>query len=146
MLTALRRFGFPVIRYRTGDVVENSIARPPGDDTDRWLPGGILGRTDDMVVIRGMNVFPSAIEEAVRRVEGSGEFRVTFYSERGGMDEIKLEVELERGSEARGLQELMRQQLGLRVRVVPVAPGTLPRAERKSRRVVDERRKTWAAQ
>ena len=146
VLTALRRFGFPVIRYRTGDVVENSIARPPETEgTDRWLPGGILGRTDDMVVIRGMNVFPSAIEEAVRRFEGSGEFRVTFYSERGGMDEIKLEVELERGSEVRNLQELMRQQLGLRVRVVPVAPGTLPRAERKSRRVVDERRTTWAA-
>jgi phenylacetate-CoA ligase len=145
VLTALRRTGFPVIRYRTGDVVENSIARPPGGGSDRWLPGGILGRTDDMVVIRGMNVFPSAIDEAVRRMEGSGEFRVTFYSERGGMDEIKLEVELERGSDARTLQELMRQQLGLRVRVVPVAPGMLPRAEGKARRVVDERRKTWAA-
>ncbi len=161
VLTALGRTGFPVIRYRTGDVVENSMARPPGEGTGigaqagrrsaehrmrphRWLPGGILGRTDDMVVIRGMNVFPSAIEEAVRRLEGSGEFRVTFYSERGGMDEIKLEVELEHGAQARSLQELMRQQLGLRVRVVPVAPGTLPRAERKSRRVVDERRESWA--
>ena len=144
VLTALRRTGFPVIRYRTGDVVENTIARPPNVSTDhRWLPGGILGRTDDMVVIRGMNVFPSAIDEAVRRVDGSGEFRVTFYTERGGMDQIKVEVELEDGKGARTLQELMRQQLGLRVRVLAVAPGMLPRVDGKARRVVDERAAAW---
>jgi phenylacetate-coenzyme A ligase PaaK-like adenylate-forming protein len=57
------------------------------------------------------------------------------------MDEIKLEVELEEGGGARRLQDTMRQQLGLRVRVVPVAPGVLPRPNGKARRVVDER--TW---
>jgi phenylacetate-CoA ligase len=98
-----------------------------------------------MVVIRGMNVYPSSIEEAVRGVRGAGEFRITFYSERGGMDEVKLEVELPGGSEARELQELMRQQLGLRVRVVPVAPGVLPRQEGKARRVVDERATRWSS-
>ena len=69
-------------------------------------------------------------------MSGAGEFRITFYSERGGMDEIKLEVELPGGAEARHLQELMRQQLGLRVRVVPVALGPLPRprASAQSRR------------
>jgi phenylacetate-CoA ligase len=92
-----------------------------------------------MAIIRGMNVYPSAIEEAVRSVSGSGEFRITFYTEPGGMDEIKLEVELEEGGGARRLQETMRQQLGLRVRVVPVAPGLLPRHEGKARRVVDIR-------
>ncbi len=97
-----------------------------------------------MVVIRGMNVHPSSIEEAVRSVPGSGEFRITFYSEPGGMDEIKLEVELEQGTDARRLQEQMRQQLGLRVRVVPVAPGLLPRTEGKARRVVDERDTRWS--
>jgi len=86
-----------------------------------------------------MNVYPSAIEEAVRGVSGSGEFRITFYSERGGMDEVKVEVELAGGPEARELQELMRQQLGIRVRIVPVASGVLPRHEGKARRVVDER-------
>jgi phenylacetate-CoA ligase len=144
VLTALGRTGFPVIRYRTGDVVENSPRTCPAGHADRWLPDGIVGRTDDMVVIRGMNVFPSSIEEAVRRVEGSGEYRVTFYSELGGMDEIKLEVELEDGAGARALQDEMRQQLGLRVRVVPVAGGMLPRAEGKARRVVDERPAAWA--
>ena len=139
VVTPLRRTGFPVLRYRTGDVVERVEERCPGGHADRWLPGGIGGRTDDMVVIRGMNVYPSAIEEAVRSISGAGEFRITFYSERRGMDEIKLEVELPAGPEARELQELMRLQLGLRVRVVPVAAGLLPRQEGKARRVVDER-------
>jgi phenylacetate-CoA ligase len=139
MLTPLRRTGFPVLRYRTGDVVVNTADRCPAGHPDRWLPGGIVGRTDDMAIIRGMNVYPSAVEEAVRRVSGSGEFRITFYTEPSGMDEIKLEVELEEGSTARRLQETMRQQLGLRVRVVPVAPGVLPRSNGKARRVVDTR-------
>jgi phenylacetate-CoA ligase len=144
VLTPLRRTGFPVLRYRTGDVVVNVEGACPAGHDDRWLPGGIVGRSDDMVVIRGMNVYPSSIEEAVRSVSSAGEFRITFYSERSGMDEIKLEVELPGGAEARRLQELMRQQLGLRVRVVPVAPGVLPRQEGKSRRVVDERVPRWS--
>ena len=139
VITPLRRTGFPVLRYRTGDVVVRTDERCPAGHAGRWLPGGIVGRTDDMVVIRGMNVYPSAIEEAVRGIRGAGEFRITFYSERRGLDEIKLEVELPAGPEARELQELMRQQLGLRVRVVPVAAGLLPRQEGKARRVVDER-------
>jgi phenylacetate-CoA ligase len=144
VLTPLRRTGFPVLRYRTGDVVVRAEDRCPAGHDDRWLPGGIVGRTDDMVVIRGMNVYPSSIEEAVRGVRGAGEFRITFYSDRSGMDEVKLEVELPGGPEARELQELMRQQLGLRVRVVPVAHGVLPRSEGKARRVVDERATTWS--
>jgi phenylacetate-CoA ligase len=143
VITPLGRTGFPVLRYRTGDLVVNADERCPGDHEDRWLPGGIVGRTDDMVVIRGMNVFPAAIEEAVRQVSGSGEFRITFYSERNGMDEVKLEVELAEGGDARGLQEIMRQQLGLRVRVVPITPGMLPRHDGKARRVVDERSPRW---
>jgi phenylacetate-CoA ligase len=144
VLTPLRRTGYPVLRYRTGDVVVRTEDRCPVGHENRWLPGGIVGRTDDMVVIRGMNVYPSSIEEAVRGVRGAGEFRITFYSERTGMDEVKLEVELPGGPEARELQELMRQQLGLRVRVVPVARGALPRHEGKARRVVDERATTWS--
>jgi phenylacetate-CoA ligase len=139
VLTPLRRTGFPVLRYRTGDVVVNTDERCPAGHEGRWLPGGIVGRTDDMVVIRGMNVYPSAVEEAVRSVSGSGEFRITFYTEPSGMDEIKLEVELDEGGGPRRLQEIMRQQLGLRVRVVPVTPGMLPRPDGKARRVVDER-------
>jgi len=144
VLTPLRRTGFPVIRYRTGDVVLNTDERCACGADHRWLPGGIVGRADDMVVIRGMNVYPSAIEEAVRGVSGSGEFRITFYSERSGMDEVKLEVELSDGRAARRLQDTMRHGLGLRVRVVPVTPGTLPRVDGEARRVVDERVERWS--
>jgi phenylacetate-CoA ligase len=144
LVTPLGRTGFPVLRYRTGDVVFNTDERCPGGHDERWLPGGIVGRTDDMVVIRGMNVYPSAIEESVRSVAGGGEFRITFYTEPGGMDEVKLEVELADGSQARRLQDAMRHQLGLRIRIVPVAPGVLPRSENKSRRVVDLRDRGWA--
>jgi phenylacetate-CoA ligase len=143
VLTPLGRLGFPVLRYRTGDVVVDADRSCPAGHPDRWLPGGIVGRTDDMVIIRGMNVYPTAIEEAVRRVTASGEFRITLYSESGAMDEIKLEVELDDGTDVRRLQDLIRQQLGLRVRLVPLAPGLLPRAEGKSRRVVDERTDRW---
>jgi phenylacetate-CoA ligase len=139
VLTPVRRTGFPVLRYRTGDAVVNTDERCPAGHEGRWLPGGIVGRTDDMAVIRGMNVYPSAIEETVRLVSGSGEFRITFYTEPSGMDEIKLEVELDEGGGPRRLQDLMRKQLGLRVRVVPVAPGMLPRPNGKARRVVDDR-------
>lgn len=145
VITPLRLTGFPALRYRTGDSVIATDERCPAGHEGRWLPGGIVGRTDDMVVVRGMNVYPSAIEEAVRQVSTSSEFRITFYTERSGMDEVKLEVELTEGTDARRLQETMRQQLGLRVRVVPIAPGILPRETGKARRVVDERTSRWVA-
>lgn len=140
VLTALGRLGSPAIRYRTGDVAAAAAEPCPAGHPGRWLPGGITGRTDDMVVIRGMNVFPSAIEQSLRHVEGgAGEFRLTFYTEPGAMDEVKLEVELLEPVSARRIQERMRRQLGLRVRVVPLRPGVLPRDGAKARRVVDER-------
>lgn len=140
VLTALGRVGYPAIRYRTGDVVIRADGPCPQGHPGCWLPGGIVGRTDDMVVIRGMNVFPSAIEQTLRDVDGPiGEFRITFYTEPGAMDEVKLEVELSDAAVARSIQERMRRQLGLRVRVVPLRPGILPREAHKFKRVVDER-------
>ena len=82
------------MRYRTGDMVERTSRRLPGGPRGMWLPQGILGRVDDMVVIRGMNVFPSAIEEILRRSRGVGEFSITFYNDPHAMDEVKVEVEL----------------------------------------------------
>jgi phenylacetate-CoA ligase len=139
VVTALGRTGFPVVRYRTGDVVERRDEPCGAGHPGRWLPQGILGRTDDMVVIRGMNVFPSAIEQILREFEGVGEFRITFYSEPTAMDEVKLEVELARPIEARAIQAQLRQTLGLRVRIVPLKPGILPTQVGKARRVADLR-------
>jgi len=139
VVTALARTGFPVVRYRTGDIVERQPEPCGSGHAGRWLPQGILGRTDDMVVIRGMNVFPSAIEQILRDFEGVGEFRITFYSEPSAMDEVKLEVELARPLEARAIQAQLRQTLGLRVRIVPLKPGILPSQVGKARRVADLR-------
>jgi phenylacetate-CoA ligase len=139
VLTALGRTGFPAIRYRTGDVVELSGDPCPAGHAGRWLAGGILGRTDDMVVIRGMNVFPSAIEQVLRESGGIGEFRITFYTEPAAMDEVKVEVELAQPTRAREIQVRLRQRLGLRIRIVPLKPGILPAQGAKARRVVDMR-------
>jgi phenylacetate-CoA ligase len=139
VMTALARTGFPAIRYRTGDVVEAHPVDCSASHSGRWLPQGILGRSDDMVVIRGMNVFPSAIEQILREFEGVGEFRITFYSDPAAMDEVKLEVELARPIEARAIQAQLRQTLGLRVRTVPLKPGILPTQVGKVRRVADLR-------
>jgi phenylacetate-CoA ligase len=139
VVTALGRTGFPAIRYATGDIVQVEPGGCPAGHPGKWLPGGILGRSDDMVVIRGMNVFPSAIEQILRESGGIGEFRVTFYNEPEAMDEVKVEVELERPTDARAIQARLRQRLGLRVRIVPLKAGILPRQTGKARRVVDLR-------
>jgi phenylacetate-CoA ligase len=139
VITALGRVGFPVIRYRTGDIVESHSEGCPAGHPGRWLPGGLLGRSDDMVVIRGMNVFPSAIEQILREFGGVGEFRITFYNDPRAMDEVKVEVELSKPADGRAIQARLRQRLGLRVRIVPLQPGILPSQIVKARRVVDLR-------
>jgi phenylacetate-CoA ligase len=140
VLTALGRVGFPVIRHRTGDMVARCDATCSAGHAGMWLPQGILGRADDMVVIRGMNVFPSAIEEILRQSSGVGEFAITFYNDPHAMDEVKVEAELAQPREARAIQDRLRQRLGLRVRIVPVRPGILPTYTGKARRVHDIRR------
>jgi phenylacetate-CoA ligase len=139
VVTALGRTGFPAIRYRTGDAVRVSQTSCPAGHQDPWLEEGIIGRTDDMVVIRGMNVFPSAIEEVLRDVGGVGEFRIVFYTE-GAMDEVRVEAELERPDSAREVQERLRTRLGLRVRIVPMKRGVLRARDGKAHRVADLRR------
>jgi phenylacetate-CoA ligase len=145
VITALGRVGFPVIRYRTGDVLRPFIEPCPAGHRGRWLPDGVLGRADDMVVIRGMNVFPSAIEQILRESSAIGEFRITFYTDPHAMDEVKVEAELTSAEDARRIQTAMRQRLGLRVRIVPVKPGILPAHNHKARRVADLRPRRFEA-
>lgn len=139
VLTALGRVGFPAIRYRTGDLVQCSSEPCPAAHPGRWLSGGVLGRSDDMVVIRGMNVFPSAIEQVLREFGGVNEFRITFYREPTAMDEVKVEVELADPVQARAIQAHLRQRLGLRIRIVPLKHGVLAPQTGKARRVLDMR-------
>lgn len=136
VLTNLGRVGAPVIRYRTGDLV-----RPewPEAGPCRFvrLPGGVVGRADDMLVVRGVNVFPSSIEEVLRRVEGVAEWRLVA-ERRGSMDELAIEIE-DSQNDPRRVADAVQLGLGLRVDVRTVDPGTLPRSEHKSRRLVDKR-------
>lgn len=139
VLTNLGRFGGPAIRYRTGDLVRGFRDH---DQPCRflWLEGGVLGRSDAMLVIRGVNVFPSSIEAIVREVEGTAEFRITA-SRHDEMDQLDVEVETSPAGAA-DLTQTFRDRLGMRVEVRAVAAGTLPRFEAKARRWVDEREQT----
>ncbi len=136
VLTNLGRLGSPLLRYRTGDLVRAATA-PPAGVAHLALDGGILGRSDDMVVIRGINVWPAAIESVARRFGELAEFRCLLTTERG-MLELNVEAEPHPGADgdrlARELHEELRAALSLRIPVRPVAPGTLPRPELKSKR------------
>jgi phenylacetate-CoA ligase len=137
VLTNLGRAGSPVFRYRTGDRVRLTEAPCACGRTFRRLEGGILGRLDDMLIIRGVNVFPSAIEGIVRRFPAVDEFQIEVFRD-GELEEARVLVEAhDDGRAVCGLlQEALRTSLGLRLDVVPAAPRTLPRFELKARRVV----------
>jgi len=141
VLTNLGRVGLPVLRYRTGDRVRLQPGECPCGRTFRRLEGGLLGRVDDMLTVRGVNVFPSAIENLVRRVAAVEEFAVEVYQERA-MDEMELRVEVV-GDDPEAVCEAVARELwvalGFRPRVRAVPAGTLPRFELKARRVHDRR-------
>jgi phenylacetate-CoA ligase len=127
VLTTLHRPASPLIRYRTGDLVRSR--RLAGRLV---LEGGILGRTDDMVIIRGVNVYPAAVDQIIRSQPGAGEYRVTV-DPRGALPELAVEVE---GGPlvAAAVEEGLKNALSLRVPVTSVPPGHLPRFELKARR------------
>ncbi|OFW32581.1 MAG: hypothetical protein A3G76_09820 [Acidobacteria bacterium RIFCSPLOWO2_12_FULL_65_11] len=141
VITNLGRAASPVIRYRTGDVVVRRIEPCACGRTLARLEGGILTRTDDMTNVRGVNVYPSAIESVVRQFAEVVEFRSTV-SRAGSMRTLSLEVELAGSADGSAivarLVGRLRDALGLTVPVRLVAPGALPRFEMKARRFVIE--------
>jgi len=141
VITTLGRAGCPVIRYRTGDVVRPRwpTAEELSAGGSPWvrLEGGVLGRADDMLVVRGVNVFPSAIDNIVRGFPEIVEYRLTV-GRQGSLDSLALEIEDQLNAPDRIARELQ-VRLGLRVEVEVVPSGSLPRFEGKGRRVVDKR-------
>lgn len=140
VITTLGRTASPVLRYRTGDHVKRLTDRCPCGRTLARLEGGILARGDDMINVRGVNVFPSAIEAIVRRFDQIAEFRSTVSAERA-LRALSVEIELEPAAGdgpavAHALAQQLREALGLSVPVRIVDPGTLPRFEMKARRFV----------
>jgi phenylacetate-CoA ligase len=139
VITGLGRQASPLIRYRTGDLVKMSRAAPCSCGRSFVsLEGGILGRADDMLLIRGVNVYPSAIEDIIRRVPGIAEYRVEVLRVRA-MHELKITIEPGQDESASALTKKLIAEfdraLGLRVSV-DVAAESLPRFEMKARRWV----------
>jgi phenylacetate-CoA ligase len=138
VLTTLTRTACPLLRYRTGDLVEKAYFTPAGGNPILCLEGGILGRVDEMVVIRGVNVYPTAVEKIIRGFPEVVEFQVV-QTTRQSMAE--LEVMIEADAKARpDLAERVQRELAdaftLRIPVKMVEAGELPRFEFKSRRWV----------
>jgi phenylacetate-CoA ligase len=132
VLTNLGRWGMPVIRYRTGDRVSAVRGTCSCGRTLVKLAGGIAGRVDDMVTVRGVNVFPSAIEAIVRRFDQVGEYRIALARVRE-MDELRCTIEAP-SEVAELVAGAIHRELGIRCAVETVAPGTLPRFEMKAKR------------
>jgi phenylacetate-CoA ligase len=139
VLTNLGRTGSPAVRYRTGDRVRVADRPCACGRTFLRLEGGILGRLDDMLIIRGVNVFPSAIEGIVRRFPAVEEFQIEVFRD-GELDEARVLIEVDGGDGADpvrdAVREALRASLGIRLEVACVVPSTLPRWELKARRVV----------
>jgi len=137
VITNLGRGGMPVLRYRTGDLVE--LTREPcacGRGFAR-IRGGVLGRADDMLIVRGVNLYPSAIDNLIRGLPEVIEYEVRVHRV-AGMDDLLIRLETADtapfAETARALLARFRRQFGIRVSLEQAAPNSLPRYEFKARR------------
>ena len=136
VITNLGRWGFPLIRYRTGDLVEVNLDPCSCGRTFMRFQGGILGRADDMVTVRGVNVFPAGVENIIRKFVEVDEFRITV-SKVKHMDEMDIEVELCEGADpavVHSIAERLDSMLAFRPRVHNVGRNILPRFDMKAKR------------
>lgn len=143
VLTTLKRIGSPLLRYRTGDLV--AAAKHHATDQpcecgrfDLAVDGGILGRTDDMVVVRGVNIYPTAVEQIVRDFREVVEYQVHI-TKKGAMTEMHLVVEPARevrnvAALVASIEKALQTSFSLRIPVTTAPPNSLPRAELKARR------------
>jgi phenylacetate-CoA ligase len=140
--THLERESQPMIRLWSGDLSRYTTEPCACGRTYRRLPDGLFGRADDMLVIRGENVYPAAIEEAIRGAGCDGEFRVEVVREHV-MDELTVRAEAVPGYPESDLQQALltqiKKKLGLRAAVEIVPAGSLERTEFKARRISDRR-------
>ena len=148
VFTTLTKEALPMIRYRTRDL---SRLLPPTARSMRRM-GKITGRSDDMLIIRGVNVFPTQIEELVLKVPNLAPCYQLVVSREGHLDQLEIHVEQRPVAEgetqsdpdrvARELQHHIKGQVGVTTRVVVLAPGGMARSEGKAKRIVDNRPKS----
>jgi phenylacetate-CoA ligase len=132
ILTTLGRTGCPVLRYRTGDLVRLETGMDQQGNPMFDLIGGILGRTDDMVVVRGVNLYPASVDAVIRRFNQVREYRV-YKENTGSMVEIKIKIEAE-PEIAKLVETELKDAFSLRIPVQSVEEGKLPRFEMKAKR------------
>ena len=139
VVTNLGRVASPLIRYRTGDLVRLSAEPSPIGLPYTRLEGGILSRLDDMVTVRGNNVFPSAVDAVLRTVPGVAEYRVTVTVARS-MPHLRIQIEPAEGADPAAVlpaaHRAVKERLNFTAEIVPAESGSLPRFEMKGRRWV----------
>jgi len=148
VVTMLQKDGLPIIRYRTGDITAIREEPCPCGRTHPRLER-LSGRVDDMLIIRGINVFPSQIEHALLGIPEVAEHFMIEVDRKGALDEMLIKVELAKEAFSDKISDLMRTQrhvekvlkssLNVQVSVELTEPGTLPRFEGKAKRVIDKR-------
>ena len=150
--THLERTSQPMIRFWSGDLALWTDEPCPCGRTYPRLPKGIYGRVDDMLVIRGENVYPSAIEEVLRSMEGfGGEFRIIVTREKA-MDELTVQAEYNEDIDRRAkddsgvlkrfeaeMEQRIKSKIGVRAKIELLSPKSLERTQFKARRVIDRR-------
>jgi len=151
VFTSLTKEASPVLRYRTRDLAALDRSPCPCGRTGARM-SRVVGRSDDMLIVRGVNVFPSQVEEALLRVEGTAPHYLIEVSRPGALDEAVVKVEMrpsEMRDEMRQLVELrdridreIHAVTGVRMTVELVTAGTLERSAGKATRVLDHRRQT----
>ncbi|MHB1134865.1 MAG: phenylacetate--CoA ligase family protein [Chloroflexota bacterium] len=149
VFTSLTKEAFPVVRYRTRDISRLTTERC---DCGRTLArmSRVFGRTDDMLIIRGVNVFPSQIEEVLLAVEGAEPHYQIVIERSGALDDIEVQLEISERTFSDGarkmfsLRELVEHRLevalGIGVRVKLMEPGAIERSQGKAKRVIDKRK------
>jgi phenylacetate-CoA ligase len=143
VFTTLTKQALPLIRYRSGDI--GSVIDEPcpcGRTTARLV--GLRGRRDDMLIIRGVNLYPSQVEHVLLGVSGAAPHYRLIAERRGMLDELTIECEPATAEVARDalraqLERHLKEHTGIRIAVALLEPGSLPRSEGKATRVVDRR-------
>ncbi len=149
VITTLTKKGIPLLRYRTRDIVNINYAKCRCGRTSPRI-SKITGRTDDMIIVRGINVFPSQIEHVLLGIEGTQpHYQLVVERKAAGLDELEVHVEVENkffSDEIKKLQELsekirkeIESVLGVSAKIKLVEPKSIARSEGKAKRVVDKR-------
>jgi phenylacetate-CoA ligase len=149
VITTLTKEALPLVRYRTGDIVSIRSERCAACGRTSPRISKIRGRTDDMLIIRGVNVFPSQIESVLLEVEGAKPHYLLVVDRKGSLDQLQVQVEVDEAvfsDEIKVLEDLerrihreMESVLGLSVGVRLVEPRSIERSMGKAKRVIDKR-------